>query len=1134
MKNTFPVIGVGASAGGLEALRELFSGKSGDGMPGMAFVVIQHLDPNHESLMAQLIERYTNMTVTQACGGEDLEENHIYVIPPGHGLSVHDGTLQLTEFTDPRGLRRPIDDFFEALAIDIGPQSACVILSGTGADGTRGLRAIKEHGGLCVVQTPESASYDGMPTSAIGTGLADFVTHPSDILSVLGRFFKYGKDLPDDENSNEIFDHITDICDTISDTLGHDFSMYKRSTLSRRIARRMQVLGLESPKDYLDRVRRDSEERSALFSDLLINVTRFFRDPGEFERLETKVIQPLIDNCEPEGSIRVWVAGCSSGEEAYSIAMLLHHNIMKSGKSVRAQVFATDIDAKMLDIARGGTYPLAALPDIPEHLRNRYTVNNNSSFSVTQSIRDMVRFSLHSLIKDPPFPKMDLVSCRNLLIYFDEDLQREVVPLLHFALSEEGYLFLGSSEAIGRFEDLFQTEDQTHRLFKRKPAIGRYNLRLPKRRGTRQTTSRERHGQVPQSLPEDSFEQQALRRLAEAYAPVSMLLDPSGNLIQRYGNLSKFLDFPDRTDRQVHVPSLAKLGLREVIGGLVRDANTHQRRLISRGVEVQTGFGTLPCDVMCEPLREEGALLVVIRETGDMVPGVPDGFEEVAPDESHLRYLEQELQATRHRLNTTVEELETTNEELKSSNEEMMSMNEELQSTNEELTTVNDELKNKVDQLMMANSDLSNFFNSTELVVVVVDAEVRIRSFTEAAAELFNLKSQHVGRLFSDVSGELDDTNLISPLNKAVAKAETSEFRISSKAMQRDFVARTLPYRRQDGEYDGATLVLADVTEALRLEQSLEEERQRLRLALEVARIGIWEYEPETDVIRIDETERKLLDLGADFDDRMEPLLARLRSEDRDRVNQALRQSMNGTRDFNETFSIELADGRVRWLHGMGRRFERDNSNKFVGVTYDVTAERDLLDQRELMIREMNHRVKNLFAIISALISISSREAEDVSAFAISLRSRIRALAESHGLTNNGADVQHAMLHELVQTVLRPSLSSQTIELSGPDLEIQVDQITSLALILHEWGTNSTKYGALSLPDGKLSITVSVQAATAHIRWIETGRTDQMTERPGFGTSLVEATAHQLQGSVSGAATQNGFERTLTIPYAAT
>ena len=1126
MDTSLPIIGVGASAGGLEALREFFAGYKGT--TGMAFVVIQHLDPNHESLMAQLIERYTSMNVRQAEGGEALEADHVYVIPPGHGLVVGDRTLHLTEFVDPRGLRRPIDDFFESLAEDVGALSACVILSGTGGDGSRGLRAIKENGGVCLAQAPETARYDGMPVSAMRTGLVDVVAPPSEMLSYLRRFFNFQPGEPNGGPA-EIVDHLEDLCQSLSQSTGHDFSGYKRSTMARRVARRMQVLGIDSATTYADRVRKDDGECMALFSDLLINVTKFFRDTHEFEALREIVVTPLIERAMEDDEIRVWVAGCSSGDEAYSMAMLFADEIEKRNRRLNVQIFATDIDEKMLSIARSGTYPLSSLSDIPAEYRQRFTIGNNQHVVIAPKIRDMVRFSLHSLIKDPPFSSMDLISCRNLLIYFEEALQRQVVPLFHFALRQGGFLFLGSSEAIQRYEDLFEVVDQSARVFRRRTVQGRYNLQIAQPRARRTERLPGLDDQVMSQRREVSAEADALRRIAESYAPVSLLVDAEGNLLSRWGKVGRYLDFPDRIERTVHVPSLARAGLRDVLGGLLRDVVKGAARAIVRDVEVHTDFGLMTVNVMCEPIDDD-AYLVVIRESGGLTPIDTDDYLEVRPEEGQVRYLEEELQATRYRLRTAIEELETTNEELKSSNEEMMSMNEELQSTNEELTTVNDELKTKVDQLLVANADLTNFFTSTELVVVVVDRDLRVRSTSSSVDRVFPGAGDKDGTALDQLEANLTDSEFVERLTQAAKQDTSSEFRATSSDGTREFLGRATPYKKKDGSTDGAILVLTDVTETLALARDLEEERERLRLALEVARIGIWEYEPDTDITRLDKTERWLLNLGEGEGDTMERILSRMTAEDRDRVNTALRQAMDGTRDFDEVFSIPLGGGRRRWLHGLGKRHFRHRGRKFIGVTYDVTAERELLSQRELMIREMNHRLKNLFAIISALVSICAREAQDVDDFAMELRSRIRALGQSHSLTNEGTEVRRATLKGIVETVLEPARDQQSFVYEGLDLEVDTSQLTSLALIFHEWATNATKYGALTVPDGIVTVRVEDGEDTVRVEWIEIGKERSRSSGSGFGTALIEATALQLRAIVEGEETDEGFRRTLVFP----
>ncbi|APE28072.1 chemotaxis protein CheB [Aurantiacibacter gangjinensis] len=1116
-----PIVGIGASAGGLEALREVFQGY--DSKPGIAFVVVQHLDPNHESLMAQLLERYTEMAVTQAKGGEQIERDHVYVIPPGHGLAIEDGKLRLTEFKDPRGLRRPIDDFFESLAVEHGTEAACVILSGTGGDGSRGLRAIKEYGGLAVVQEPDTARYDGMPTSAISTGLVDIVAPPAQIIEALRNFFDRADKIELDE-AEEAADHVDDMCAALRDAVGHDFSGYKRSTLSRRIARRMQVIDVSSSEDYLARLRADPEECQALFRDLLINVTRFFRDREEFEALNRLVIDPMIAKSRDANELRIWVAGCSSGEEAYTIAILFADAMRRHDRRPYVQIFATDIDDKMIDIARNGTYPLAALSDIPQKYQQDYLDIGMEQFSIAPRVRDMVRFSSHNLVRDPPYSKIDLLCCRNLLIYFGEELQRAVLPAFHFSLVEEGKLFLGSSESVGRFEDLFATIDQNARIFERRDAPMRYPLNFsanPKRR------KRDVEAE-PQSRPRHrSLDVAALTKLAERHAPVSLLVDAEGNLLNQWGAVGKYLDFPDRGEAQLNVVRQAKSGLTEIIGPLLRDVAKQSKPKVARDVKLQSDYGEQPLAVMIDPVGS-GGYLVVFRETGQLEPRDPDDFDLFERGDSEVEYLQDELQSARLSLRTTVEELETTNEELKSSNEEMMSMNEELQSTNEELTTVNDELKVKVDQVTMANADLKNFLDSTELVVLVVDEETRLRNSTEVADDLFGIGRAQVGRTIGNLDIPLKDKSFVEMAARAAQSGDAGEYRTSSLDEERQYVVRVLPYRQMDDTLAGATLIFTDVTEALKLETALVEERARLRMALDVARIGIWEYEPSSGRTTLDEKERELLGITDETDSQqMDPILSRLPVEDRDRVNSALRRAMDGKHIYDETFRINLDDGGVRWLHGLGRVVDVGDTRKFIGVTYDVTSEKELLAERELMLREMNHRVKNLFAVITGITKMSARHADNVDEFASDLCDRIHALGRSHNMTVDNAEGE-ADLRKVIETAIGPAVNGQTVALSGDEVKLPNRAITPLAMILHEWATNSTKYGALSASDGKLSVSWRKTGdGEIALDWQEEGGNGGDEKEAGFGTQLIEASARQISGKQTAEVLENGYRRTL-------
>ncbi|WP_164843921.1 CheR family methyltransferase [Croceicoccus ponticola] len=1119
------MIGVGASAGGLEALREMLEGYRGS--PGMAFVIVQHLDPTHESLMAQLIERYTTMPVRQIAGGEEIETDSVYVIPPGHGLTVEDGVLRLTEFTDPRGMRRPIDDFFEALADDLGARAGCVILSGTGADGSRGLRAVKESGGITVAQEPQGARYDGMPLSAVGTGLVDFVRGAGSIILCLREYFDRGYDsVVENAAASRVADSIDDLCIALRDQVGHDFSGYKRNTLGRRIERRMQVLGMEDLNVYLSRVRNDAVESQALFRDLLINVTRFFRDIEAFDALREKVIVPMVRAADDQTGLRVWIPGCSSGEEAYTIAIILADEMREQGRMLPIQIIASDIDEQMLRIAREGNYPIASLADIPEPMRGRYTVGHGETFAIAAYIREMVRFTLHSVVKDPPFSRVDLISCRNLLIYFDDRLQQAVLPLFHYSLKPEAWLLLGPSETIGKHGNLFDPIDAKSRIFRRDSSFTSYPLELP---GA--STRRSQIGTPPIRPPREPSwtESEALRKLTSTYSPPSLLVDREAMILNTWGSVGRYFDFSAERERRIHATSLAKGGLREIIGVLVRQAAEGNQRHVARNVTVQTDFGDQPVQVVCDPVRD-GTFLLVIRETGPFVPRDGDEMIELGEVDDQVHLLEDELRLTRHRLRSTVEELETANEELKSSNEEMMSMNEELQSTNEELTTVNDELKSKIDQVLVAKSDLENFFDSTQLAVVVVDADLKIRSYTDAACKLFPFQSTDCGRRLADVATLLDSNEYLDLAASVARNGEGAESRAKVASTQRDYALRVLPYRKPDGGVDGATLVFTDITGSLALQHELAEQRERLELAIRVARIGVWEYDPATGNTELDEVERRLLEIDDDEAHDMEAVLLHVHPEDRAAVNGSLRRAMDGTHDYDQTFRVVTKDGRDRWLHGLARRVPVGDHYRFIGVTYDISSEREALAERDLLLREMNHRIKNLFAVIGAMVGICERDANGVAEFATELKRRIAAMGRAHALTQRRKVDEPVMIGELLDVVLEPTHGSQSITIEGGDLLVPVSKLTPLALIFHEWATNATKYGALADDAGELSIKVAVEDDAAIIDWHETtGEKHEVVPGKGFGTRLVEASVRQLDAELDGSESPTEFRRSLVL-----
>lgn len=1119
-----PVVGIGASAGGLEALRDMFA--AAGATTGLCFVVVQHLDPNHESMMAQLIDRHTDLVVKQCEGGEKVEPDTVYIIPPGHGLAIKQGHLTLTDFEQPRGLRRPIDDFFISLATDQNANAACVILSGTGADGTTGLRAIKEHGGISVVQDPSTAKYDGMPVSAVGTGLVDFVAPPGEIINRLHAFFnRYSGEKR--EEASVVADHVDELCQVLRTAVGHDFSGYKRSTLIRRVERRMHVLGVTTGHDYLDRARTDRGECEALFRDLLINVTRFFRDDAIFKEVAERAIRPLVE-VEPDADgIRVWIPGCSSGEEAYSYAMLFADAAEKLRRPLSLQIFATDIDEQMLQIARDGAYPISAMADIPPAFREKYTVPHNDHFTIVSHIRDLIRFSNHSVVKDPPFSKIDLISCRNLLIYFNDKLQQSVLPLLHYALKPGGYLVLGPSESVGRFDHLFPAVDASARIFRRSDASPSYPMELP---GGRSEAASRRVGRgIPDGQRPSSEDSAARVRLMERYLPASFVLDGDGLILSAYGRLGRFFDFPVSPMDNASAISLARPGLRNVITPLLRQAKEARRRVVSRDVKVQSEFGIVTAEVICDPLPD-GTFLFVFQESAPFAVFGDDETMHPSEGDEQLEAMESELRHTRHRLRSAVEELETANEELKSSNEEMMSMNEELQSTNEELSTVNDELKTKVDQVSVANADLRNFFDSTDLAVVVLDRDLRVRSYTNAATAIFPLQAGDRGRSFSEVASRLSSNHYLDDARKVAETGEPVQRRVYSQDGSRTFALKIRPYRLASNEIDGAILVLTEISDLLSMERELERGRERLDMAVRTAGIGVWEYSPASGRALLDNVERSMFSTG-ESDADLADLMARIVPEDRAVVSEKLREAAEGKSDFEATFRLTADGGPYRWIRGFGRLVEDAGTRRMVGVSIDVTPEYQLAETRDVMLREMNHRVKNLFALIAGMVRIAARNYDTVAEMAEDIGSRIAALGRAHSLSTNAGGEHAASLNELIPATLAPYEGHAHIEATGPKFLVKSSCISSFALIIHEWATNSVKYGVLGPEAGNLSVHWKVEGDRLVIVWIEHRATPVPNiESAGFGTVLVRTSARQLSGDLDTHVDGNRLRYELSVP----
>jgi len=858
----FPIVGIGASAGGLAAFEAFFSGMPADTDPGMAFVLVQHLAPDHKSILTDLISRYTRMQVFEVKDGMVVQPNCAYIIPPNRDMAFLNGALQLMEPTAPRGQRLPIDFFFRSLAQDQRERAICIVLSGTGSDGTLGVRAIKGEGGLVMAQTPDSTEYDGMPRSAIATGLVDYQLPPAEMPAQLMAYaaHAFGKPFrpitaptPKGENT------LKKIFILLRAQTGHDFSNYKPSTIHRRIERRMAVQQIDSMDGYLKYMQQTPAEVEALFRDLLIGVTSFFRDPEAFKALEEQVIPKLFARKAPGTTIRVWSPGCSTGEEAYSIAILLQEHLEALKQSYAVQVFATDLDNRAIATARAGLYPSSISADIsPERLARFFSAEpDGSTYRIHKVIRDMLIFSEQDLVKDPPFSKLDLISCRNLLIYMGGDLQKKLIPLFHYALNRGGFLFQGTSETVGDFGDLFAILDRKSKVYQRREDV--------------HSAQRTALGRIlpPIMTTEVSFQQTAgrmatpgklpLRELAEQtllqqIAPAGALVNGRGDILYLHGHTGLYLELAPGETGINNIMKMAREGLRRELTTALHKASGTKEIVRCPGLHVRNNGHFTMVNLTIRPVAanpaanlEEPLYLVVMEEASSTDPVIrdqpPGDGDRPSGAEAHLAELRQELRAKEEYLKASNEELETSNEELKSSNEEMQSVNEELQSTNEELetskeelqsvneelATVNAELQTKVADLSRANNDMNNLLAGTGIGTIFVDHHLRILRFTPAAIGVINLILGDVGRPVGHiVSNLVGYDHLVADVKAVLDTLIPKEVEVQTTE-GKWYTMRIQLYRTLDNVIEGAVITFVDITETKRAEAALRESESLFR-----------------------------------------------------------------------------------------------------------------------------------------------------------------------------------------------------------------------------------------------------------------------------------------------------------------
>jgi two-component system CheB/CheR fusion protein len=825
------IVGIGASAGGLKPIEEFFDHMPSDS--GMAFVVVQHLSPDFKSLMDELLARHTDMAIHKVVDGVTVEPNSIYLIPPKKSMAIEDGKLRLTDKAINSGLNLPIDVFFRSLARHVGKQSVGIILSGTGSDGSRGIKDINEAGGLVLVQALETVAFDGMPRAAISSGVVDLICTPDKMPEQLinyadteDRMALQQTEFPSGEEGAPGESAIMKIFRMYRQKYNLDFSLYKPATIKRRIERRMQLAGIQSIDRYVESLSGNIEESENLYRDLLVEVTHFFRDPEGFDQLRNMVIPQLIEEKDEDGEIRVWVAGCATGEEAYSTAILIYDAIQKSGSKRKFKVFATDVHRKSLEIASAGFYPGHALDSVPNDLQH-YFVQNNGICNVKREIRQSVIFAANDLTRDPPFTRLDLITCRNVLIYLEPQVQKRVLSMFHFGLRVKGTLFLGPSETVGDLSQEFETVDRHWRIYSK-----RRDVRLPESTrvpmtpmlGTIISENPAAFVAAPPPAPvsQQAWLTTAYEDLLAKHVPPSLLVDEFHELVHCFGEARKLLSPPEGKPSNDVVKMLEKdLGV--AVSAALHRAKAEGIPVTYKGIRVTVAPGDQRLyRVTVEPYRKTDRSLYLISlaesEKIEAVDQVVEDFSFSNESGQQVGQLERELNYTRETLQATVEELESSNEELQATNEELIASNEELQSTNEELHSVNEELytvnaehQEKITELTELTVDMDNLLTSTEIGTIFLDKNFAIRMFTPSITAGFNVLDQDIGRSINDIAYKLDNPNLLADTANVLASGEPYESEVQGKG-GKIYLQRIQPYRDEGDEVAGIVLTLTDIT----------------------------------------------------------------------------------------------------------------------------------------------------------------------------------------------------------------------------------------------------------------------------------------------------------------------------------
>ena len=1138
-----PVCGIGASAGGVYALRTFFQ-LVPDNL-GLAYVVIVHLAPDHPSALSEILATATNMPVLQVCDTPTLKPNCIYVIAPDSELVIEGDEVKSRPFTEERWQRAPIDMFFRSIANGRGDGMA-VILTGSGADGAEGAKAMKEAGGVIFVQDPAEAEFPPMPQNAIATGCADFV---APITGLIERIIDIAhskeavRSLDVDDTANDL----RKIIGFLHARTGHDFASYKRSTVRRRVLRRMQVCRLTSLPAYADYLRSNPEEAVDLFRDMLISVTQFFRDADAFVALQKKAIATVFDDLHDDG-IRIWVAGCATGEEAYSMAMLIMEEAEHRKLKVPVQIFATDLDEGALATAREGRY----LRSIEDHMSaarlQRFFIADGACYRVRADIREMVLFASHSVLKDPPFLRLDIVSCRNLLIYLERSLQEKLLSIFHYALRPNRFLFLGSAETADVAQDLFTLVDREARLYsaRNKPVLS-VPVLAQRFDSPAVHIGEASRGSTAAHVSSAALHEQALERMA----PPSVLVDdrrqiahlsPSAGRYVRHsgGVFSARLDYVVRPELRLDLGHALTRALEKGTPSLTLavavDFDGQRHRIAMNVVPILDGERSAP------------QALVLFLDDG---PDTSDdsGVEETArPDEFRRLYAEmkvvQEALATSRadhelavqELRAANEELQSMNEEYRSTSEELETSKEELQSMNEELQTVNSELKSKLENISTAHNDLRNLTAATEIGTLFLDGDLHIRMFTPPVADLFNITEGDIGRSLTDFTHRLAYDGVERDVRKVLRELTPVEGEVLSHTGQ-CFMMRVRPYRTFEERIEGVVISFVDISTWRETETQLNESERRYRTLFESLDQGFCVVELIHDsagqpvdcrFIEVNPTFQRQTGLADPIGQTMRSLATGHEGQWQDAFARIARTW--SPERFEAPWNDSIFDV---YAFPFGQEDKRQ-----VGILFDdITARKQAEHERELLTHELSHRVKNTLAVVQGLANQTSRQTASVEEFRKGFIGRLAALGKAHSLLLD-TQWQSADLHKLVEMTLEAydAGDRDMVTVEGPSLDLPPKHSLGLALILHELSCNAAKYGALSVPNGRLAVSWTLGNVGGkqgvHLHWQEIdGPPVKPPGKKGFGSRLIErACTYELEGAAELDFAPAGFSAHITFP----